>query len=101
MGGIKSIVSDRRIDAHMKTLIFSGSPHRHGDTTALVDALLEELQGETTLVSPYFDDLQPCVDCRACWEMPGCAIEDGMREVYRCVETYDNIVIASPLYFLS
>lgn len=84
----------------MKTLILNGSPKKHGDTTALIDALTKQLEGEVKIISCH-DDIAPCCDCRRCWTQSGCAIRDGMQEVYRYWEECDNVVLASPIWFSS
>ncbi len=83
----------------MQTLIFNGSPRKNGDTTSLLTLLTEGLSGEVLRVDAYDGLIKPCIDCRYCWEQPGCAIQDRMQEVYRFLETCDNVVIASPVYF--
>ena len=85
----------------MFTLIFDGSPHKNGDTAALIGAFVKELGGEVERIRAY--ELQgkiaACVDCRACWKTPGCAIKDGMQEIYEKIDRADVIVIASPVYY--
>ena len=83
----------------MKTLIFNGSPRPHGDTASLIQELRKELAGECMAVNAYRCDIAPCVDCRACKTKSGCAIQDGMQEVYDYIQDCDNILIASPIYF--
>lgn len=83
----------------MKTLILNGSPRPHGDTVSLIQALREELAGECMTVNAYRCDIAPCVDCRACKTHSGCAMQDGMQEVYDYIQACDNILIASPIYF--
>lgn len=83
----------------MKTLIFNGSPRRGGDTDSLVAQVLSVLEGDHKVVYAYGSDIQPCIDCRYCWENHGCAIQDGMQEIYEYILECDNILIASPLYF--
>ncbi len=83
----------------MKTLIFNGSPRRNGDTACLLREMKSVLAGEVMEVSAYYGGISPCVDCRHCWKDDGCAINDGMQAVYRAMEEYDNIVVASPLHF--
>lgn len=83
----------------MKTLILNGSPRPNGDTVGLIRKLTERLSGEYKVVDAYRCDISPCVDCRYCKENSGCAIDDGMREVYDYIQECDNIVIASPVYF--
>lgn len=83
----------------MKTLIFNGSPRLNGDTAGLLKRLLARLEGEYMTVDAYRADISPCVDCRYCWKNSGCAIKDGMGEVYEYIKTCDNVLIASPIYF--
>lgn len=83
----------------IKTIIFNGSPRKNGDTAFLIQSLAEQLDGEYTIVNAYTENISPCIDCRKCREKYGCVIEDKMQEVYRYLDTCDNIVIASPVYF--
>ena len=84
----------------MRTLILYGSPHgSKGDTAALVAAFCARVGGDFDWVDAYRADISPCVDCRACWQGDGCAIKDGMTEVYRRIADSDAVVIASPVYF--
>lgn len=83
----------------MHTLILNGSPHKNGDTAALIAALREGLLGEVTQIDCYHSNISPCTDCRWCTKNPGCVIPDAMQDVYPVLEDCDNIVIASPVYF--
>ena len=83
----------------MKTLILNGSPRANGDTVSLIKELTKKLPGEYKIVDAYHCDVSPCVDCRYCWEHPGCAIADEMQEIYAYIQECDNILIASPVYF--
>lgn len=83
----------------MKTLILNGSPRPNGDTAGLLRILKENLDGEYRQIDAYRPDISPCVDCRYCKTRSGCAIQDGMGEVYDAIQDCDNILIASPIYF--
>lgn len=83
----------------MKTLIFSGTPRKNGDTMALINELIKHLDGEYKIIEAYDCNIKPCIDCRYCWKNPGCCINDEMQEVYNYIQECDNILIASPLYF--
>ena len=83
----------------MHTLILNGSPHANGDTAALLKVLKENLSGEITQIDCYHANISPCTDCRYCTKKPGCAIRDGMQDLYPILENCDNIVIATPVYF--
>ncbi len=84
----------------MKTLIINGSPKVDGDTSALLQPLLDQLKGEVRVLS-VADHIQPCNDCRSCWESPGCTIEDDFTAVYPYLYDCDNVVIASLVWFSS
>ena len=83
----------------MKTLIFNGSPRKKGDTVSLINKVIENLNGEYKIINAYDCGINPCIDCRYCWNNIGCCINDGMQEVYEYIEECDNILIASPIYF--
>lgn len=82
-----------------KTLIFNGSPRKKGETAYLIHEIKESLGGEVTVVDAYYADIKPCIDCRYCFGKKGCAIKDGMQEVYDYMEECDHIILAAPVYF--
>jgi len=84
----------------MQTLILNGSPKTNGDTTALIDELTTHLEGEIKTIS-IRNSISSCVDCRYCWNNIGCTVNDEMQEVYKFLETCDNIVFASPIWYSS
>ncbi len=81
----------------MKTLIINGSPRPDGNTVAMINKLREHLKGEVTEISAFRSGIAPCVDCRGCWESAKCVVDDGMKAIYD--DDFDNVVIASPIYF--
>lgn len=83
----------------MKTLIFSGSPRKNGETAFMIETLKAELEGEIKEVNAYRANIRPCADCRWCFDHEGCAIKDEMQEVFEYIRECDHIVIASPVYF--
>jgi multimeric flavodoxin WrbA len=83
----------------MKTLIFVGSPRKNGNTSALVGLLAERLEGEVKAVRAFDGGIGACIDCRWCEKNSGCAIKDGMQEVYAYIRDCDNIVVASSVNF--
>ena len=82
-----------------KTLILNGSPRKDGDTASLIRVLTGSLEGEFFIVDCCSPGIAPCADCRRCRTEPGCALNDGMRDVYRYLESCANVVIASPVWF--
>lgn len=83
----------------MKTLIINGSPRKGGETAILITEIIKQLRSEVTVVDTYYSGISPCVDCRFCWTHPNCAINDDMQRVYQLINSADNIIIASPIYF--
>lgn len=83
----------------MKTLILNGSPRPKGDTASLIELITKKIKGEVKIVHAYRCNISPCIDCRYCWKHEGCAIKDGMQEVYDYLQDCDNVLIASPIYF--
>lgn len=83
----------------METLILNGSPRKNGDTQSLIRLVTDSISGECKVVDAYSCDISPCIDCRCCRSHSGCAIHDGMDEVYDYIQHCDNILIASPIYF--
>lgn len=81
----------------MKTLIINGSPREQGNTAALIAELKRHLAGEMIELSAFRSNIAPCVDCRSCWNTARCVVRDDMETIY--ADDFDNIVIASPVYF--
>jgi len=84
----------------MKTLIINGSYRRGGNTDALVSEFVRHLDGEYMTVT-CDDKIAPCRNCGYCKTHAGCAIRDRMDEVYRYYGDCDNLVIASPVWFMT
>ena len=84
----------------MKTLIINGSPRKGGDTEVMINEFVKYIEGDVKIVC-WKDDISPCVDCRWCWKNSGCAVKDGMQEVYEYLTECDNVVLASPIWFSS
>ncbi|HZW50166.1 MAG TPA: GNAT family N-acetyltransferase [Bacillota bacterium] len=82
-----------------RSLIFNGSPRKHGNTAYLIQTLREQLTGEVRIVNAYDCKISPCIDCRYCWTHEGCSIQDEMQEIYQEIERCDNVVIASAIQF--
>jgi multimeric flavodoxin WrbA len=80
----------------MKTLILNGSPRKKGDTAFLLSKLREYIDHEIIEISAYYNNIKPCIDCRACKKDKGCIIKDDMQVIYD--DDFDNVIIASPLY---
>lgn len=82
----------------MKVLILNGSPRPNGDTACILERLKSRIPGHTefSTLNTYEENIQPCNDCRYCWEKEGCRVRDKMDILLK--DDYDVLVIASPLY---
>jgi multimeric flavodoxin WrbA len=89
----------------MKVVAFNGSARKNGNTTALLNAVLEELQAEgvdTELVELSGKTVKGCIACYKCFENKDqrCAVTDDMLN--QCIEKMlaaDGILLGSPTYF--
>ena len=80
----------------MKTLIINGSPRKKGDTMYFINKIKESI--ECDVVSAYYTDFSPCIDCRKC-KGGECIYNDDMTELLNNIDSYDNIIVATPLYY--
>lgn len=85
-----------------KVLCIAGSPRRHGNSDALLDALesgVREAGGEPVRLVAARAGVSPCRGCNACSRTGVCVIRDGMDEVRELLDAADAIAIATPVYF--
>lgn len=85
-----------------KVLCVAGSPRRHGNSDALLDALesgVREAGGEPVRLVAAQAGVAPCRGCNACSRTGVCVIRDGMDEVRELLDAADAIAIATPVYF--
>ncbi|NMM62764.1 flavodoxin family protein [Clostridium sp. P21] len=83
----------------MRTLVFIASPHKNGNTAILLKHFLEGVSGEIEIINVYNINVKPCTDCKYCYNHKECVLKDDMTDIYKKIESSDNIVIASPVYF--
>lgn len=85
-----------------KILILTASPHKDGNTNALVRVFCDELHAEGVryeTVDLYDEDIRPCLGCRKCqvsMDRPGCILGDD--ELFDKILGAELIVLASPVY---
>lgn len=90
----------------MYALAMCGSPHKHGNTALLLEAVLEPLirQGWETEIFPLAGkQIRGCIACGQCrkrrdWQCAiktDCLIEEILPRLFRA----DAIIIGSPTYF--
>lgn len=85
-----------------KVLCIAGSPRRHGNSDALLDALesgVREAGGEPVRLVASRSGVAPCRGCNACSRTGVCVIRDGMDEVRELLDAAHAIAVATPVYF--
>jgi multimeric flavodoxin WrbA len=86
----------------MKILAFNGSPRRNGNTSTLVQAILEgarDVGADTRHVVLDELDLKGCQGCLTCRQNPGvCRREDGLSPYLEALPSTDAVVVGCPVY---
>jgi multimeric flavodoxin WrbA len=85
----------------IKVLGISGSPHRHGNTEALLDSFLEGTHASGgTVEKVILNTLQysPCRGCNACHKSGECIVKDDAVILYEKILASDCLAVASPIY---
>ncbi len=86
----------------MKALCIIGSPRKNGNTTVLVDKIIEGLSiGQADIAKYFLDDLKInfCKGCYSCETHRECVQDDDMGILISEIMASDVIVMASPSYW--
>ena len=91
----------------MKVVAINGSPRKNGNTAALIDTVLAELEREgieTERLQLGGKSIHGCTACMKCFERKNqrCVIEkdnDVLNEMVAKMVEADGIIIGSPTYF--
>jgi len=89
----------------MKVTAFNGSPRKKGNTSRLIDIVLEELSGrgfETEKYQLGARSMRGCTACYRCVETKDgrCIIDDDcVNECIGLMRDSDGVIIGSPTYF--
>lgn len=88
----------------IKVLALLGSARKNGNSDLLLQSLVKGLsdQGaevETIRLSKL--KFKPCFNCGSCDLDGTCVQKDDMQDLFDKLVTYDIIVLASPIYFMS
>lgn len=82
----------------------AGSPRRNGNTEILLD---KALAGASSLGSQVEKivlpdlDIHPCLHCDRCVETGICIQQDDMQYIHSKLKTFDRVILASPLFFMT
>jgi multimeric flavodoxin WrbA len=87
-----------------KVLGILGSPCVKGNTSELLDAVLEGARSggaEVTRIDLSSMSIRPCLECGGCDSGASCVhAVDDMKRIYGLIREMDAIVIASPIFFM-
>lgn len=86
----------------MKALLINGSPHEAGCTfTALheVEKALNADGVETELLWLGTKPVAGCIACGKCKDSGRCIFDDKVNEVLSKLDSYDALVVGSPVYY--
>ena len=86
----------------MKVLLINGSPHKSGCTfTALseVAATLQKHNVETELIYLGKEPVAGCIACQKCGRDGRCHFDDQVNEIAARLDSFDAIVVGSPVYY--
>lgn len=84
--------------------VFRASPRKNGNTNALADIVVHDLQqaGVNVLEFDLYDmDIRPCLACRRCqedWSRITCVRDDDMGQIFEAIGKSDLLILASPVY---
>jgi multimeric flavodoxin WrbA len=83
----------------MQALGIMGSPRRTGNTSILLQEIMQILARDldTEIVNIADFKIEPCISCYSCLESGQCCLQDEM--FYDQLLSADAIIIASPAYF--
>ncbi len=86
----------------MKLLALYGSPRENGNSDILLNYALQGVQESQVQYEKIFIrdlEIKYCRGCRACDTLGLCIISDQMKKIYEKLETFDRVIVSSPIYF--
>lgn len=88
----------------MHVLMLNGSPRANGCTNRALVEIARTLEAEG-ITSEIFQmgaaPIAGCTACRACDDLDGCAIKDGVNDFVKLAAKADGFVFGTPVYFAS
>lgn len=86
----------------MKVVAINGSSRKNGNTTIVLNTVLEELQKngiETELIEVAGKTINPCKACFTCGGKNNCTFNNDMfAEIFDKMKNADGIILGSPVY---
>ena len=88
----------------MKVLLINGSPKTNGNTAFALNQMAEvfSTQGiEAEVLQIGSQLIRGCIGCGSCYKTQRCVFEDLVNETAARLDSYDGIVVGSPVYYAS
>ena len=88
----------------MKVLLINGSPKTNGNTAFALNQMAEvfSTQGiEAEVLQIGSQLIRGCIGCGSCYKTQKCVFEDLVNETAARLDSYDGIVVGSPVYYAS
>ena len=88
----------------MKVLILNGSPKANGNTAFALSqmaSVFEEHGVETETIQIGSQLIRGCTGCGSCYKTGKCVFDDAVNAVAAKLDSYDGIVVGSPVYYAS
>lgn len=88
----------------MRVLILNGSPKANGNTAFALSqmaAVFAENNVDVDTVQVGSQAIRGCTGCGSCYKTGRCVFDDLVNQVAAKLDTYDGIVVGSPVYYAS
>ena len=91
----------------MDIVSFLGSPRKNGNTSLLLDKVLDGIlsknNAQSEIVFLQNSNIKPCMGCNSCKnnEDKTCVINDDMKDIVPKIKKADLIILATPIYWWS
>ena len=91
----------------MNIVSFLGSPRKNGNTSLLLDKVLDGIlsknDAQSEIVFLQNSNIKPCMGCNSCKnnEDKTCVINDDMKDIVPKIKKSDLIILATPIYWWS
>jgi multimeric flavodoxin WrbA len=96
-------LSQAKSSHKLKVLGIAGSPRRNGNTDYLLQQVIagassQGAETKTIILSEL--NIAPCRHCDGCIETGKCVVKDDMQWIHNDLRSFDQIVLASPIFFM-
>ena len=88
----------------MKVLLINGSPKINGNTAFALSQMADVFEAngvETETLQIGSQLIRGCTGCGSCYKTRKCILDDAVNETAAKLDSFDGIVIGSPVYYAS